>query len=341
MKIAVIGAGIHGSSAARLLAERGHDVTLYEAFPIGHTFGSSHGSTRIIRRAYHDPFYTACMAEAYSLWRDLERDSGQTLLSEIGLLWFGEADSESFSDVRDGLRQHEVPHEEWNLEQASSALGGMRFRPTERAIFTPEAGFIWAAEALKANVTLAAGHGAKIIESRVRLDQLDEFEHVIVAAGPWNREFWPELEVRVTLQAWADFGISMNGPVWVEDTDDFLYGFPTLDGVTKAGVHRLGPSHDPADLDRTPPAELLDALRRFRSERFGLDGPLKGLQGCLYTSTANEDFRFWQPDSRTTFVSGCSGHGFKFGPWVGKLLADLAEGQPFRADLARLWGPGV
>jgi sarcosine oxidase len=64
MRVAVVGAGIVGASAARALARRGHGVSLYEQFEEGHAKGSSHGASRIVRRAYSDPFYTSVMLEA-------------------------------------------------------------------------------------------------------------------------------------------------------------------------------------------------------------------------------------------------------------------------------------
>jgi glycine/D-amino acid oxidase-like deaminating enzyme len=71
------------------LSRRGHSVTVYEQFVPGHVRGSSHGESRIVRRAYPDVFYTRCMAEAYPLWEDLQAESGEHLLTECGLAYFG------------------------------------------------------------------------------------------------------------------------------------------------------------------------------------------------------------------------------------------------------------
>src|SRR5580658_432416 len=99
MKVAIVGAGVCGLSAAHTLCSRGHQVFLYEQHDLFHDRGSSHGASRIVRRAYPDAFYTACMAEAYTMWRGLEASSGRHILTECGLLYFGHRDSENLRNV--------------------------------------------------------------------------------------------------------------------------------------------------------------------------------------------------------------------------------------------------
>src|SRR5206468_11568027 len=85
LTVAVVGAGIMGSAAARALSRAGHDVTLYEQFRVGHDRGSSHGRSRIFRLAYAEPEYVRLAQEALGLWRELEAESGETLLELNGL----------------------------------------------------------------------------------------------------------------------------------------------------------------------------------------------------------------------------------------------------------------
>ena len=77
----VVGAGLAGSAAAWAAAERGMDVVVLEAFQPGHRNGSSHGSARIFRRAYPDPLYVRLTGRAGILWRQLEDEAGETLLT--------------------------------------------------------------------------------------------------------------------------------------------------------------------------------------------------------------------------------------------------------------------
>jgi choline dehydrogenase-like flavoprotein len=86
MKAAVVGAGIMGAAAARALARNGYDVTLYEQFEIGHTRGSSHGRSRIVRLAYPDLEFVELAKESFAGWRELEREAGVDLLELNGLI---------------------------------------------------------------------------------------------------------------------------------------------------------------------------------------------------------------------------------------------------------------
>src|SRR5512134_2391044 len=80
----IIGAGVMGSAAAYHLARAGRSVLLLEQFDIGHTRGSSHGESRIIRLSYDHPTYVQLAQAAYRLWAELEQDAGQVLLQHTG-----------------------------------------------------------------------------------------------------------------------------------------------------------------------------------------------------------------------------------------------------------------
>ena len=86
MNVAVVGAGVMGLAAARAIAQRGHAVTVYEQFELGHTRGSSHGSSRIFRLSYAEEHWIRLAQRAYELWRELEKESGRELLALHGLL---------------------------------------------------------------------------------------------------------------------------------------------------------------------------------------------------------------------------------------------------------------
>ena len=88
--VIVVGLGAMGSAAAYHLARRGQRVLGLEQFEPGHTRGSSHGETRIIREAYFEhPVYVPLVQRAYALWRELEEASGAALYLRTGGLMIG------------------------------------------------------------------------------------------------------------------------------------------------------------------------------------------------------------------------------------------------------------
>ncbi|RYE80168.1 MAG: FAD-dependent oxidoreductase [Myxococcales bacterium] len=185
----------------------------------------------------------------------------------------------------------------------------------------PEAGWVAADAALRATYGLALAAGVEHVPTEA--EALDAFDRVIVCAGPWVRRFWPEAPVRVTLQATAHIKTDLRGPVWIEGDPDLLYGFPNHGPGAKIGVHRPGKEIDPDDPSREAPKEMLDAIRGFAQRRLGIEEPeIVHATGCLYAVTPDEGFLFHPLDARTLVVSACSGHGFKFGPWVGKRVAE-------------------
>lgn len=313
MDVAVVGAGIHGLSAARRFAERGHRTVLFDPRPVGHRLGSSHGPSRIVRRAYPDAQHTALMSEAYPLWRELEAASGVSLFHEVGLLLFGPEDGPYVAGTAQALTAQGVRFERGGAER----IPGLRLSPGEASVFVPEAGWVAAHTALVATYSLALAAGVEHVPTVA--EALERFDRVAICAGPWVKDFWPDAPVRVTLQTTAFLQADLTGPVWIEDGPDLLYGFPG----GKIGVHRPGREVRPDDPNREPPTEMLDAIRRFGPRRLGIDANLEGATGCLYTFTADEGFLFHRLDDRTLVVSACSGHGFKFGPWVGRRVAEM------------------
>lgn len=331
MKVAVVGAGISGASAALELAKRGHVVTLLEQFAIGHTRGSSHGRSRIVRKAYPDAFYTEIMLEGYPMWHELDASCTEPILHECGLMYFGSSESPDLRSVVSGLQDLGVPHSVHGPGDARGPFPTLALQTGEVGVFTADAGWVNAERAVAHSVAMAQGFGAELRHERV--DSLEELERVhdavVLCAGAWNARFL-DLPVTVTLQTFAYVEAECPGPVWIEDGPLFLYGFPSEPGAktVKIGVHETGPSVDPDDPARTPNPAHLQHILAFAERRLRVANPRIGeAVACLYTRTENEDFLLGRVSDKTVFASACSGHGFKFGPWVGRTLAEFVDGQ--------------
>ena len=343
MKIAVIGAGAAGSSAARFLSKAGHQVDVFEQFELGHSRGSSHGTSRIIRKSYTDPYYSGLMNEIYPLWRELEEEAGEQLYVETGVLVFGKYNSQWLHDIRQSLNHERIPFEPIGHIEVARRFGGFHIDPDEEAIFQPEAGFLKADEVIRANLRIAEANGATIHANTYADAKPDgtvngeQYEAVAICAGAWvNKIAGLSLEPRLQHFAYFDAPIQKDIPVWIDSCEEHYYGFPDYGRGFKIGRHLYGPIVDPDSPERAPDPNVVADIAASARKRLGANDVNEAFT-CLYTVAPNEDFRIGQLkwEVPAYFVSGCSGHGFKFTVWFGKLLLDLIEGTKLVTDFPR------
>jgi sarcosine oxidase len=345
MKIAIVGAGVMGLSTALACQSRQHQVTLFEQFDGPHTLGSSHGNSRIVRLDYPDPFYLQIMTEAYPLWHQLNKTLNPHIFTECGIFTFGLPSHPDLISLQAGLINHNIPHDQ--LDSTQSYFPALKLQPDEIAIHNFIAG--WANPNLfrSTATTRLLANGAIIVNEFIPDPSklLSQFDRVTVTAGAWAKQLY-SLPVKVNCQTFAYLSVPNpvdHTKVWIEAQNTGpdqhgIYGFPPEPGQStiKFGVHSPGPEVDPTNPDRPVSAEKLDLLLDFARRRFGLSNPeLINPQSCLYTSTVNTDFIWGEPEPNLFFASPCSGHGFKFAPWIGERLADFAEGKLIPGDYPR------
>ena len=159
----VVGTGGIGSAALYQLAKRGRRVLGLDRFPAAHDRGSSHGQTRLIRRAYFEhPDYVPLLLRAYELWRELEQTVGRTLLVESGLVIGGPPASEVLKGVRTSAAIHNLLIEEMSPQSATHRWAGLRLPAEWDAIYEPQAGYLFVEECVRAHIEAAARAGAEI-----------------------------------------------------------------------------------------------------------------------------------------------------------------------------------
>ena len=350
----IVGAGLAGSAAAWSASARGMSVMVLEAFGPGHRLGSSHGSARIFRRAYPDPLYVRMTGRAGELWRKLEDEAGERLLRLTGGLDFG--------PLRDPGRLHAVltscgvPAELLDRDDAAERWPGISFDGAGPVIFHAEAGVLDPERAMAAMLRLAAGRGA-VVRFNTPVTHVAATPDgagcvhtdggtftapvVAVAAGGWVAPLLGDLvrlpELTVTQQQAFHFAPRAEDTRWpifiYRDEADHFYGLPggrdgEVPGAIKLGEHHSGTVTTASGRDGVvDPAARERALAFVRHRLPGLDSdPVNDLT-CLYTTTASEDFIL---DRQGPFVisSACSGHGAKFAPLLGEIIAGLAVGEP-------------
>jgi sarcosine oxidase len=358
----VVGAGVTGSAAARSLGERGLSCLLLEQFEIGHARGSSHGPSRLFRLAYPEPEYVRLAQRALESWRQLEDVAGERLLVTTGGLyaggWAGACGDALAACGLDGRQRWLSPAE------AEERFPGMSFTGLDRVLWQEDGGVCLAERTVAAQVRAARAAGVEVLEGVEALRLRTGVDGVeidtasgsiragvcIVTAGPYAPSLLETAGLRLPLQAsFAQvtyFGPAAPGaampPGFVEAAGvggglaSGGYWVPAVDGasVVKAGDGAAGRAVDPREAPFAVDPEEEGWVSEFVERRLpSFDpAPLRS-ETCIYTMTPDEDFVL---DRHGPLVVGsaCSGHGFKFGPLLGELLAELAT-RPDSAPQAR------
>jgi len=355
--VAIVGLGAMGSMAAWRLASRGARVIGFDRYDPPHAMGSSHGQSRIIRSAYYEgQGYVPLVREAFGLWRTLEAESGESILTMTGALMIGPPESELVEGSLLSARKWGLSHAELSPADVHKRYPRYRLRDDEIAVYDAVAGFVRPELAVAAALKLARALGAEIHTGEA-VDRVERgavragsktwySEHVIVCAGAWNATgLLPQLDLHleVTRQCMVWFRprtpslhTPEAAPVFVHGTTGdaiHAYGFPSVDGATvKIGVSSESAPLHPDRIDRTVrPKDLAEAARYVKMALPDLDPtPVKSVV-CLQENSPDRHFVVGPLQPGITVLAGFSGHGFKFAPVIGDIAADLAlEGHTAR-----------
>lgn len=344
--VVVAGLGGFGSSAAYHLARRGLRVLGLDPRPGGHAEGSSHGESRIVRQVYFEgAAYVPLLLRTYELWADLAAATGAPLLHRTGGLFMGAPGTRVLEGSAATAREWGLAHEVLDAAEIARRFPALRPPAGTLGLFEPQAGVVSPEAAVLAHLRAAAASGAELCHDAavagwraagdgVRVETtrgVVEAGSLVLAPGKWAPELLGGLSLPLVVerrvQHWfapesADAFTVGRLPVWLWDLADgtSLYGVPAVggDGSVKAAVHF---SRDVAPGDWTPGevASTLSALMPSLGSRHVRSAE------CWYTLTPDENFVVGRHPAHENVVLACgfSGHGFKFTPVLGEVLADL------------------
>lgn len=349
--VVVVGLGAMGSAAAAHLARRGLAVVGFDRHTPPHDQGSSHGGSRIIRCAHFEgPEYAPLAIRSWELWESLGDRAGSPLVLPTGGLNLGAPGSALVEGSKRAAEAHGLPHEMLEAAEVRRRWPVFTPAPGTVALYEEQAGLLrleaGVVEHLKAAVALGAalvpdtpvlrwdadpsGEGVRVETSIAT----QEAGHLVLTAGPWTPDLLgasvAPIEVQRTMQCWFSPPDGVAAPpvfIWESDDGDFLYGVPPHDGRgLKVGIHGRGPVCTPESVERTVAAGEIDEVRRALAGRLvALEGEPLEASVCLYANAPDGHFVLGRhPEHPQVFLAaGLAGHGFKFAPVVGEILADL------------------
>jgi len=360
--VAVVGAGAFGGWTALYLLRRGARVTLLDAWGPGNSRASSGGETRVIRATYgREKIYTAMAVRALALWQEHEarwprslRGWQRRFFHRTGVLWMAGKDDTFLKESLPLLREAGRETETLSRAEATRRYPQINFEGIEWALLEKDAGYLTARLACQAVLDgfLAEGgqyrplsaepadfSSGKLSGLRLSDGSALAADLFVFACGPWLPKLFPTVLselIRPTRQEIFFFGTPAgdarfseeNLPVWGDAGEPFMYGIPSnAHRGFKLADDTRGPAFDPTSGERTVSAEGLEAARRYLGFRFpALKGaPLLEARVCQYEGTPDSHFILDRhPQAQNLWLlGGGSGHGFKHGPALGELAAEI------------------
>ncbi len=370
---AVLGLGALGSATVYQLSRRGVRVLGLDRFAPPHNFGSTHGSTRITREAIGEGMHlTPLVQRSHILWREIERETGESLLTASGVLIISSDAKTSRTHVENffdttvmAARNHGTPHEIWDAETIRRRFPQFQLGNREIGYYEPGGGFLRPEACIAVQLQLARRDGAHIHLNeratafvpgtggvRIETDKGNYFaDRVVIAAGPWlpqllDRDLGRLFRIFPQNQFWFtprdDLFRADRFPTFIWELSgpkQAIYGFPDVDGVgVKVATEQYDVTAIPPGLAQETDSSMCRSMYESYVAPFlpGLSATCSQVSTCFYTVTP--DFGFvldHHPASeRVIIASCCSGHGFKHSAALGEAAAELVLDGRSRIDLA-------
>ena len=354
---AVLGVGSMGAFACLELARRGLSVVGVDRFYPPHGSGSHSGQTRVYREAYAEhPDYVPLAVLAGKLWDGYGVEAGRPLLRRCGQVSVGLPESALLAGVRLSSELHGVPVAMMDGDEVRRRYPMVAVEPGEIGALEPGAGWLdvdaslrFALEAVRQSGgelrlgTAVEGWSAEDGGVTLRLvgGERIRAKRLVVCAGAWSGEMLPEArlplrvvrKVLVWMRPREEFvEVATRLPV-LSFAEKIFYTFPAQDGLFKAAVHWTdGETRtDPEKVEAAGDVDLHEVIEEAARHLRPMFGDVAEARGrvatsktCLYTMTPDEHFVLDRmPDGPVWFAAGFSGHGFKFAPAIGRVMAEM------------------
>ena len=373
--VAVIGLGALGSSTLWQLGKSGKKILGIDQFSPPHTMGSSHGETRITRLAVGEGMdFVPIVKRSHEIWGDLESLTGNTIMTTTGGLlfdsgiqsWAKHGSEGFFERTVNFAQQGNIPYEVFDAKELRKRFSEFNLEESGKVYFEPSAGFLRPELAISTQLQLAEQNGA-VLKTHTKVLGISpvpgggvqihtnqgtfEAGQAVISAGPWVKDFVPsfvktQFKICRQILHWIPkkgnaFELG-NTPVfmWGYDSgpEDFIYGFPSLDGQTiKVASESFVERNHPDTISReVSDAECGDFIQNKIADRLNhIEKKVVQSKVCIYTVTSDSYFVVDElPDFPEVLVaSACSGHGFKHSAGLGEAIADKILEKETRFDL--------
>lgn len=374
-KIIVVGAGINGVMAAIELKERGHTVWLVDPGPLPQPLAASTDISKAVRAAYGpDEEYTELAERSIELWRQWNRKFGVELYHETGVLFLRRSKMQPGDFEYESRRVFEERghrFEQIDLKKLRDRFPAFNAEMFQDNFFDPDAGYVESGRVVSALVKRATALGvdlhvgvkfARLTDDEIRVKgivtddgQVLSSDALVVATGAWTPYFLPFTQTFLRATGHPVFHLKPSQPdLFQADRFPFFgadisttgyYGFPLNQGVVKIANHGAGREMSPDSPERLVTAEQEQSLREFLASAIPslADAPIVYSRVCMYCDTHDGDFWIAADPGRPGLIvaTGDSGHGFKFAPVLGELIADAVEGKSNRFLHKFRWRPEV
>ena len=373
--VIVVGAGINGVTSAIELKKRGHRVVLVDPGPLPHALAASTDISKAVRAAYgSDEVYSALADRCVPLWRKWNADFGTKLYHQSGVLFVcrqpmraGDFEYESCL-VLERLGHQIERFDPFTFHQRFPAFAEDRFQD---GFFDPDAGYVESGRVVATLIEFARSRGVELRE-QAKFSALDESDHriegivlqdrhrisgdaVVMATGAWTPHLLPHTAEFLRATAHPVFHLRPKQPSFflperfpffgADISTTGFYGFPLNQGVVKIANHGPGRHMSPDSPRREVTSHDEKNLRAFLRSTIPalVDAPIVHTRVCMYCDTNDGDFWIAADPERPNLIlaTGDCGHGFKFAPVLGELIADAVEQKPNPLLQKFRWRPEI